>query len=125
MTDVDSNIEDVLEANNAFYRAFASFDKEAMADIWAESELITCIHPGWSLVEGRDDGLASWDRILENPNQPPIVSGGAQVRKYGDSAVVLCRESVAGGLLYATNVFVKDSAAWKLMHHQSAPVVMN
>ena len=58
MTDVDSNIEDVLEANNAFYRAFASFDKEAMADIWAESELITCIHPEWSLVEGRDDVLA-------------------------------------------------------------------
>ena len=125
MIDVDNDVKDVLEANDTFYRAFASFSKEAMADIWSESERITCIHPGWSLVEGRDDVLASWSRILENPKQSPIVSGGAQVRKYGDFAVVLCRESVAGGLLYATNVFVKESTMWRLMHHQSAPVVMN
>jgi hypothetical protein len=125
MSNVKSDLQGVLAANDAFYRAFATFDKEAMEDVWSSSEQVTCIHPGWTLVQGYDDVLASWARILKNPNQPPIVSGGAQVQQYGDCAVVLCRESVAGGLLYATNVFTKESGLWRLVHHQSAPVAVS
>jgi len=78
--------------------------------------------PGWNALLGRDDVLASWRNILTNPNQPRIVIGGAQVVFTPDTAIVLCRELVAGSPLIATNVFVQEAGAWKLVHHQSGGV---
>jgi ketosteroid isomerase-like protein len=114
--------QDVLEANEAFYRAFNQKDAEAMERAWSASESITCIHPGWNLLRGREDVLDSWRTILSNAGQPRIVTGGAGVTFLGDTALVLCRELVAGSALVATNVFVLEDDAWRLLHHQSGPV---
>ena len=114
--------EDVLGANEAFYRAFNQKDPEAMDAIWATSAPVSCTHPGWNLLTGRDRVMDSWRGILTNPSQPKIVSGGATVRFYGEAAVVLCRELVAGSPLAATNIYVLEGGAWKLVHHQSGPV---
>jgi len=35
---------------------------------------------------------------------------------------VICRELVGGSPLAATNVFVREDGAWRLLHHQSGPV---
>ena len=118
----DSSTEAVLEANESFYRAFNAKDSEAMDAIWAAEHQIACIHPGWNALLGRDDVLASWHNILTNPNQPRIVIGGAQVVFTGATAIVLCRELVAGSPLIATNVFVQEGGGWKLVHHQSGGV---
>ena len=113
----------VLAANEAFYRALASADAEAMDAIWARRAPVTCLHPGWTLLSGRGAVLESWAAILANPNQPRIVGGGASVSPLGaDAALVLCREVVSGAPLYATNVFVREDGAWRLAHHQSGPV---
>ena len=117
--------EDVLAANEAFYRAFNQKDPAAMEDIWARSPKVTCTHPGWNLLTGRDRVMESWRGILTNPGQPKIVSGGATVNFLGDVAVVLCRELVAGSPLAATNIYVLEDGTWKLVHHQSGPVSYN
>jgi ketosteroid isomerase-like protein len=114
--------EAVLAANEAFYRAFNQKDVAAMDDVWASTENVGCIHPGWNLIKGRDAVLESWRRILTNPDQPRIVIGGASVIFAGEAALVLCRELVAGSPLAATNVFVREDGEWKLVHHQSGPV---
>jgi ketosteroid isomerase-like protein len=119
---VDSNEQAILAANAAFYAAFVARDGEAMAALWASQTPVTCIHPGWSVLHGRDAVLASWQGILANPEQPRIVAGGAEARILGDMGVVLCRELVAGNPLMATNVFVREDSGWKLVHHQSGPV---
>jgi hypothetical protein len=36
--------------------------------------------------------------------------------------MVVCRELVAGSPLAATNVFMQENGAWKLLHHQSGGV---
>jgi ketosteroid isomerase-like protein len=118
----DPRTEAVLEANEAFYRAFNAKDPEAMHAAWAAEHEVACIHPGWNALVGRADVLSSWDNILTNPNQPRIVIGGAQVVFTGDTAIVLCRELVAGSPLIATNVFVQEGDIWKLVHHQSGGV---
>jgi len=118
----DDRTETVLEANEAFYRAFNAKDPDAMDAAWAADHEVACIHPGWNALLGRADVLASWHSILTNPNQPRIVIGGAQCVFTGDTAIVLCRELVAGSPLIATNVFVQESGAWKLVHHQSGGV---
>lgn len=114
--------EDVLQANERFYQAFNLKDAKLMEDAWASAHVVTCVHPGWNVLEGREDVLDSWHSILANPNQPRIVSGGASAKVFGDLAVVVCRELVAGSPLVATNLFVLEEGAWKLFHHQSGPV---
>jgi ketosteroid isomerase-like protein len=112
----------VLAANDAFYGAFNQKDFEAMEQVWSSREDITCIHPGWNLLRGRDEVLESWRGILENPNQARIVIGGASVTLLGEQALVLCRELVGGSPLAATNFFVHEEGDWKLLHHHSGPV---
>ncbi len=112
----------VLEANEAFYANFNRKDVEAMDAAWAARDDITCVHPGWNVLRGREKVVESWRAILTNPQQPRIVVGGAEVTLIDNVAVVICRELVAGSPLAATNVFALEVGEWKLVHHQSGPV---
>jgi hypothetical protein len=95
---------------------------ELMEALWADADGVSCVHPGWNVLEGREPVLDSWRSILENPNQTRIVTGGATVTFRGDTAIVLCRELVGGSPLIATNIFVREDEGWRLLHHQSGPV---
>ncbi len=111
----------VRDANEAFYRAFNQKDITAMSEVWSQSD-VTCIHPGWNVLQGREAVISSWRDILSNPSQPKIVSGGAAVTMLGDVALVACRELVAGSPLIATNIFRVEGGVWRLIHHHSGPV---
>jgi hypothetical protein len=113
----------VLRANEAFYAAFVARDMGAMEGVWSARAEITCIHPGWNVLAGREAVLESWEAILANPEQPRIVAGGAQAQMLEEVAVVICRELVGGAPLAATNVFVREDGRWRLVHHQSGPVM--
>ena len=115
--------EAALAANEAFYRAFNQKDMAAMDDVWSASPDVTCVHPGWNLLTGREAVLESWQNILGNPSQARIVTGGATAYLYGTIAIVICRELVAGSPLVASNVFALEDEAWKLVHHHSGPVM--
>jgi hypothetical protein len=118
----DPTAATILAANEAFYRAFNEKDIPGMEALWASSDEIACIHPGWNLLRGREDVMESWQSILSNPGQPRIVIGGATVTLIGEIAIVLCRELVGPMPLAATNIFQLEDGAWKLLHHQSGPV---
>ena len=122
MDSSDERSTAVLAANEAFYRAFNQKDAGLMELVWAESEQVTCIHPGWNVLQGREAVLESWRAILSNPEQPRIVTGGATASFFGEVAVVISRELVAGSPLVATNLFVQEGESWRLLHHQSGPV---
>ncbi|MCC7366213.1 MAG: nuclear transport factor 2 family protein [Dehalococcoidia bacterium] len=118
----DGDEAEVLRANERFYAAFTERDFAAMSRAWAERARVTCIHPHWNVLEGRDAVLRSWAGIMNNPAQPRVVAGGAEVTVAGDLAVVVCREFVAGVGLLATNVFMREDGDWRLLHHHSSPV---
>ena len=112
--------EAVLEANSAFYSAFDQRNLEALGARWAERIPVSCIHPGWAPLHGRELVVESWKRILEG--QPPrIACFGATAYVFGDCAFVICSERLDGGTLAATNVFAREGGAWKLVHHQAGP----
>jgi ketosteroid isomerase-like protein len=111
----------VLTANRAFYRAFRNRDTEAMERLWAEAAGLVCIHPGWEALTKRSEILESWRGILESPDSPPISCEEASVRFAGDAAIVLCTEMIGGRALVATNVFVREGGAWRLVLHQATP----
>ncbi len=114
---------EVAAANEAFYVAFAGRDVGAMDVVWSRAFPVSCIHPGWNVLSGREAVMESWEAILSNPTQPRIVAGGAQVQIVGEVAIVTCRELVAGNPLAATNVFVREGGRWRLVHHQAGPVM--
>ncbi len=109
----------VLFANEAFYVAFESADADAMDRVWARREGVSCLHPGWPPLIGRDAVMQSWRGILANPAQPRVRAHGAEAELHGDAAVVICFETVGGFTLVASNIFVREAGAWRLVHHQS------
>jgi ketosteroid isomerase-like protein len=118
---MDPHELEVLDANAAFYRAFAGRDAPAMERLWSERHPVACIHPGWDALDGREEVLESWRRILGS-GAPDITSSRAQAHVLGDVAFVTCHEVLPDGRLAATNVFVREGAAWRMVHHQATPI---
>jgi hypothetical protein len=116
-----SSHADILFANDAFYIAFSTRDMEAMDAVWANQTSITCIHPGWSLLCGRDAVLGSWRTILENPLAPKINCMNAEAYRMNEVAYVTCVEQIEMSYLAATNIFVRQSNLWRMVHHQASP----
>jgi ketosteroid isomerase-like protein len=118
---VGSMNEEILAANQAFYDAFAREDIDAMTRLWAEHAPVTCVHPGWPALMGRPHVLASWKAILSN-GAPPVQARNPRVLRFGDVACVVCEERILQGRLVATNVFVKEGGAWRMVHHHAGQV---
>lgn len=111
---------EVLEANEAFYRAFAARDVAAMEAAWARRGPVACIHPGWDALDGREEVLGSFRAILESSSAPRVRCTLAQAHPLGEVAFVTCHELVQGATLVATNLFVREDGAWRLCHHQAS-----
>jgi ketosteroid isomerase-like protein len=119
MTDSDA----VLAANLEFYRAFSARDADAMEALWAHRAPVACIHPGWPALVDRDAVMESWRGILANPEAPRIACYDERILLYGDTALVVCEEELDGGTLIASNLFVREDAAWHIAHHQAGQLV--
>jgi ketosteroid isomerase-like protein len=117
-----SDDADILAVNAAYYQAFATGDFPAMRQIWADEENISCIHPGWPALLGRQDILESYRQILSNPNQDRIEHRNDTAMISGDEARVFCVEFVGGAALAATNMFRRVDGAWRMIHHQASPI---
>lgn len=111
----------ILAANEAFYEAFSRRDFAAMDALWAREAPVACIHPGWDAIRGREEVMASWRAILQNPAGPPVTYVGATVHRMGEVAFVVCTELVSGVRLVATNIFLQEEGAWRMVHHQAGP----
>ena len=111
----------ILAANAAYYRAFTDADFTAMSRIWAD-ENVSCIHPGWPVLIGREAILESYREILRNPNQERIDLRNETVLTAGDEARVICVEFVGGAALAATNLFKRIDGEWRMTHHQASPI---
>ncbi len=113
---------DIISANEAFYDAFRQDDVAAMDALWSQRAPVACVHPGWPALIGRDQVMASWRAIIAN-GAPAIRCGAARVLMLGDVAQVICEERVGGGLVVATNVFVREGNRWLMVHHHASQVV--
>lgn len=111
----------VLAANATFYRAMAAGDLAAMDALWARARPVACIHPGWRTLIGRAVVMESWRAVLANP--PAITHAAAACHLLGDAAFVTCTESIEGTVLAATNLFVREDGAWRLVHHHAGHVL--
>ena len=114
--------EQVLAANTEFYRAFKERDFGAMETVWSNDASVACIHPGWSVLRGRELVMGSWRSILNSEESPGVECSNTTAHILGDVAFVVCEEHVTDGVLMATNIFVRERAGWKMVHHQASPI---
>lgn len=120
LTDIDA----VLKANLDFYRAFNDRSIKAMEALWAAHSPVLCVHPGWTALTGREPVIESWRAILSNSDAPGVMVHDDRAFLYGDLAIVQCEEELDNGHLVATNMFVRENGAWKMIHHQASPLVV-
>jgi ketosteroid isomerase-like protein len=113
----------LMAANEAFYAAFSRQDAAAMDSLWARETEVACLHPGWAPLVGREAVVESWREILLGGDAPDnIRCRRAVARIAGDVGWVICEEVLRGGILGATNVFVREQGVWRMVHHHAAPI---
>ncbi len=121
MTPPMTETAELLFANEAFYHVFRGRDLAAMDDLWARGAPVVCVHPGWQALMTREAVMESWDGILSNPEAPKVDCRGARAHLLGKLGVVLCYEIIGGSVLTATNLFLREDGAWRMVHHHAGP----
>jgi ketosteroid isomerase-like protein len=129
---MDENKAEVEEANAAFYRAAESGLIERMEEVWAHEEWVRCVHPGWDLIAGWRQVRESWANIFEGGQKMRIFASDVSVYASGGFAWVTCTENITvfyetsfdTAQAVATNLFVRRSGRWLMVHHHASPVPM-
>ncbi len=122
-------IEEVSQANEAFYRAFESLDIKQMDEVWAKEDYVTCIHPGWSLRSGWPSVRDSWVMIFNNTFSMKFRLSDIMIQVAGDVGWVLCMENITSGSqteesrVLATNLYERQHGRWVMIHHHGSPVM--
>ena len=55
---------EVRQANRRFYDAFEARDLDAMSDVWAHDDRVSCTHPGWRTLHGWGAVSGSWFALV-------------------------------------------------------------
>ncbi|MFE4548370.1 nuclear transport factor 2 family protein [Streptomyces sp. NPDC056785] len=160
-----TDVEQVERANTAFYEALETGDFEGLSSLWlapldtvgdndtdtdtdnndntdegeGEEARISCVHPGWPVLNGRGEVLRSYALIMANTEYIQFFLTDVHVSVAGDTALVTCTENILSGgpapddgdelgplvgqLVVATNVFRRTGDGWKLWSHHASPVL--
>ncbi|MFB2833961.1 nuclear transport factor 2 family protein [Floridanema evergladense] len=126
-----TNSNEVLEANQAFYRAFEKKDIEAMSNVWSQGVVTICVHPGWNVLRGWKDIRYSWEQIFKNTSYVEIDVEIVTNEIRGDLAYVVLVENVFQILSgrrtqaqsLATNIFERMGQKWYLINHHASPIM--
>jgi ketosteroid isomerase-like protein len=126
-----SEVQAVLAANQAFYRAFEKKDIEAMSAVWSKGTGSICIHPGRAGLQGWQDIQNSWQQIFKNTNYIEIEIQVITTEVSGNFAYVVLTENLMQVIrgrrveaqTVATNLFERMSEVWYLVHHHGSPLL--
>jgi ketosteroid isomerase-like protein len=126
-----SNHEALIEANEAFYKAFESLDIEQMENLWLRDPKIVCIHPGWRRLTGWGPIMESWERIFDGVFEMKFELHDLHLIAGTDLGVVVTEENLTQvgydgtmrTLVLATNIYERVGNKWLLVLHHGSPVV--
>lgn len=120
------------EAHDAFYAALnanIAGDTEPMHAIWAADHPVTNLGPFGGMLVGRDAVLGQFDAEAEMGMSGTIVPEDVHLGEGGDMAFSACVERgvdfrTGDGTPVevhhrVTNVFVRESGAWRIVHHHT------
>lgn len=113
------------EAEALFYEAFRHCDKDVMAALWAEGDVV-CVHPSSGAIVGHDAVVRSWVHIFTNATMPDIKITLAKKIVSGDLAVHLVTEEISTdgefAVVLCTNIYQKYDNNWYMIEHHASVV---
>ncbi len=123
-------IQAVVQANQAFYRAFETLKIEAMEQVWAKDADIQCGHPGWRILRGWGPVMESWKRIFANTPSMQFTLTDVNIQINGAVAWVTLYENLNSSIegqnysaaILTTNVFHKSAEGWRMILHHGSSV---
>lgn len=114
------------DAEKAFYVAFQQSDIEMMMAVWANTQDITCIHPGGTRLEGQLNIRDSWQQIFSQDNgikfeinQKKVIQDDSIAIHHVIEAIYMDGELQSE--ILATNVFRKENDSWHMILHHASP----
>ena len=123
----DTQYETPQAAEAAFYAAFIKRDVNAMMEVWAADDSISCIHPLGQILVGRAAIRESWETIFRNSPEMQIVINGRSRGQDGAFAIHVVEEHIRasneppGAPMQATNVYRLTDTGWRMVLHHASP----
>ena len=123
----ETRYETPQEAEAAFYAAFIKRDVNAMMEVWAMDDSISCIHPLGPILVGRAAIRESWEGIFRNSPEMQIMINGRSRGHDGAFAIHVVEEHVRaaneapGNPMHATNVYHLTDSGWRMVLHHASP----
>jgi ketosteroid isomerase-like protein len=125
-----SDYEEVLKANERFYRALGTRDLGLMESIWVKDERASCVHPGWVMLRGWEAIRQSWESVFDPLDQVEITLSNITVDIKGEVAWVTCiqqlvyvnRNPIMINVAQSTNIFEKHESGWLMVLHHASPI---
>jgi ketosteroid isomerase-like protein len=126
------NKEAIQAANREFYRAIEAGAIERMDAVWAHTDEVRCIHPGWDLLIGWARVRESWEEIFDSDQRMRIQPSEVRISSADNFAWVTCVENITvfqedsfdTVQAAATNLFIRHDDHWLLVHHHASPIPM-
>lgn len=126
-----SEKQELLAANETFYRAFEKKNIEILSEICSHGSATVCIHPGRDALQGWENIRSSWVKIFKNTNYLEIETEIISAEVSGNLGYVVLIEKlfqvVRGRKMeaksIATNIFESMGEKWYLIHHHGSPVM--
>ena len=145
-----TDIEQVELANTAYYEAMERGAFEELTSLWlapldtsdddfeGEGAVVSCVHPGWPVLNGRGEVLRSYALIMANTEYIQFFLTDLKISLADGTAVVTCTENILSGgpaedgaelgplvgqLVVATNVFRHTPDGWRIWSHHASPVL--
>ena len=122
--------DEVRAASDKFYSALNRMlngDASLLGDIWSHSATVTTMHPIGGREVGWDQVRGSWEQLAQLATQGQVRLSDQFIQVAGDVAYELGVEhpqltlggQPATGDIRVTNIYRRESGAWKIVHHHT------
>jgi len=117
------------DAEQAFYDSMREADLQLMMSVWSDEDEVVCVHPGGVRVVGHEKIRQTWAQVFAQgpvfilPVQTVAINGlMSAVRVLIEQVAIEApgRGQPAAGC-YATNVYHKGPAGWRMVLHHASP----
>ncbi|MFI5304079.1 MAG: nuclear transport factor 2 family protein [Nitrospiria bacterium] len=126
----DNPLDNVIKANEIFYRTFESLDIKEFEKLWSHAEYVQCIHPGWAPCSGWQKVRDGWVMIFNHTRALHFSITDIRAHVEGSMGWVVCFENLESkdgerwvkSQVLATNIFEKKEDKWLIIHHHGSPI---
>ena len=122
--------DEVRRASGQFYAALnrmVNGDAGPLAEIWSHGVAVTTMHPIGGREVGWDKVRDAWEQVAKLASDGQVKLGDQLIQVVGDMAYELGTEQgsvkLAGHQVpiehRVTNIYRRESGAWKVVHHHT------